>query len=98
MSVNFNGSVDTRLPSKVLYLPSSYSMARRVRASMRKCFSHLGHTLKLASRSFFQMIWRQPSHFTHNPSVRTFFSPELSMAPDSRLNQLIISTRSHAAP
>ena len=30
-----------------------------------------------------------PSHFTHRPSVRTFFSPEVSSSPDCRLNQVI---------
>src|SRR5208282_3213057 len=56
---------------------------------MRKCFSHFGHTFKFSSRSFFQMICRQFSHFTHNPSVRTVFLPELSRSPDSRLNHAI---------
>src|SRR5208282_1149771 len=58
---------------------------------MRKCLSHFGQTLRLSSRSFFQMICRQLSHFTHRPSVRTFFSPEVSSSPDSRLNQAIDS-------
>jgi hypothetical protein len=31
----------------------------------------LGQTFQLDSRSFFQMIWRQPSHFCQRPSVRT---------------------------
>src|SRR5579864_4148251 len=53
---------------------------------MRKCLSHLGQTLRLSSRSFFQMIWRQLSHFTHRPSVRTLRSPEVSSSPDWRLN------------
>src|SRR5208282_743961 len=48
-----------------------------------------GQTLRLSSRSFFQIIWRQPSHFTHSPSVRTLFSPEVSNSPDCRLNQAI---------
>ena len=52
--------------------------ASRVRASMRKCLSHFGHTFKFSSRSFFQMICRQFSHFTHKPSVRTVFLPEVS--------------------
>src|SRR5258708_39896804 len=56
---------------------------------MRKCLSHFGQTLRLSSRSFFQIICRQPSHFTHSPSVRTFFSPEVSNSPDCRLNQVI---------
>src|SRR5438477_2576451 len=54
---------------------------------MRKCRSHLGQTLRLSSRSFFQMIWRHWSHFTHSPSVRTLFSPEVSSSPDCLLNQ-----------
>src|SRR4029077_4879927 len=49
---------------------------------MRKCLSHLGQTLRLSSRSFFQMNWRQLSHFTHRPSVRTLRSPAVSSAPD----------------
>src|ERR1700745_2782237 len=53
---------------------------------MRKCLSHLGQTLRLSSRSFFQMIWRQLSHFTHRPSVRTLRSPEVSSSPDWRLH------------
>src|ERR1700728_915645 len=56
---------------------------------MRKCFSHFGHTFKFSSRSFFQMICRQFSHFTHNPSVRTVFSPDELSSPDSRLNEAI---------
>ena len=88
-STNFNGSVDDRFPSKVSYWFSSSSCARRVRASIRKCFSHFGHTFMFSSRSFFQMICRQSSHFTHNPSVRTVFSPEVSSSPDCRLNQVI---------
>src|SRR5271170_1166824 len=56
---------------------------------MRKCFSHFGQTFKLSSRSFFQMICRQFSHFTHKPSVRTVFLPEVSSSPPSRLNQAI---------
>src|SRR5256885_16149898 len=56
---------------------------------MRLCFSHLGQTLRFTSRSFFQMICRQLSHFTQRPSVRTFFSPEVSSSPDWRLNQAI---------
>src|SRR6185369_7471625 len=89
MSVNFRGSVDFRLVSNISNWPSSTSIPMRVRASIRKCFSQFGQTLKFASRSFFQIILRQPSHFTHRPSVRTFFSPVASIAPDSRLNQLI---------
>ena len=76
-------------PSKVSYRLSSSNWASRVRASMRKCLSHFGQTFMFSSRSFFQMIWRQFSHFTHKPSVRTFFSPEVSNSPDSRLNQAI---------
>src|SRR5580704_11978578 len=77
------------LPSNVSYWLSSSNRASRARASIRKCLSHFGQTFMFSSRSFFQMIWRQPSHFTHNPSVRTFFSPEVSNSPDSRLNQAI---------
>src|SRR6202140_4721776 len=88
-STNFSGSVETRLLSEISYLLSSKSCARRARASMRKCLSHLGQTLKLSSRSFFQIIWRQPSHLTQRPSVRTFFSPEVSSSPDCRLNQVM---------
>src|SRR6202161_2789263 len=88
-STNFSGSVDEISPSKVSYLLSSSSKANRVRASIRKCLSHFGQTFILSSRSFFQIICRQPSHFTHNPSVRTVFRPEVSSSPDSRLNQAI---------
>src|SRR5271157_5264401 len=88
-STNLSGSLETRLPSKTSYRLSSRSCARRARASMRKCLSHFGQTLKLSSRSFFQIIWRQLSHFTHRPSVRTFFSPDVSSSPDCRLNQVI---------
>ena len=77
-SVNFSGSVETRLPSSVSYWPSSSSWPSRVRASMRKCRSHLGQTLRFWSRSFFQMIWRHWSHLTQRPSVLTRFSPEVS--------------------
>src|SRR5271170_3251806 len=58
---------------------------------MRKCLSHLGQTFRLSSMSFFQMIWRQLSHLIQSPSVRTFFSPEVSSSPDSRLNHVIRS-------
>src|SRR5260370_13354660 len=54
---------------------------------MRKCRSHLGQTFQFWSRSFFQITWRQPSHFTHKPSVRTRFSLESSRYVFSRLNQ-----------
>src|SRR6202030_1592860 len=88
-STNFRGSVEVRLESETSYSLSSRSWARRVRASMRKCRSHLGQTLKFSSRSFFQMICRQVSHFTHSPSVRTLRSPEVSSSPACRLNQAI---------
>ena len=88
-STNFSGSVEARLSLKVSYSPSSNRFASRVRASMRKCLPHFGQTFWFSSRSFFQMIWRQLSHFTHNPSVRIFFSPEASRSPDCRLNQAI---------
>src|SRR5271169_4352441 len=88
-STNFSGSVDAISPSKVSYWLSSSNRASRVRASIRKCLSHFGQTFMFSSRSFFQMICRQPSHFTHNPSVLTRFSPEVSSSPDSRLNQAI---------
>src|SRR5271165_799921 len=65
---------------------------------MRKCFSHLGHTFRFSSRSFFQIICRQLSHFTHKPSVRTVFLPEVSTSPDSRLNQAIGAVLSSRLP
>ncbi len=88
-STNLRGSVDDKFASKVSYSFSSSNNASRIRASMRKCFWHFGQTFKFSSRSFFQMICRHPSHFTHNPSVRTVFAPEVSNSPDSRLNQAI---------
>src|ERR1039457_3697761 len=88
-STNFSGSVEARSLSKTSYLLSSRSCASRVRAWMRKCLSHLGQTFKFSSRSFFQIICRQLSHFTHSPSVRTRFSPAVSISPDCRLNQVI---------
>src|SRR5208337_623190 len=88
-STNFNGSVEDRLPSNVSYWLLSSNWANRVRASIRKCLSHFGQTFRFSSRSFFQMICRQLSHFTHRPSVRTFFSPAASISPDCRLNQVI---------
>jgi len=42
----------------------------RAAASIRMCAPHFGQTFQLDSRSFFQMICRQPSHFSHSPSVR----------------------------
>src|SRR3954465_14401343 len=54
---------------------------------MRKWRSHLVQTFQFASRSFFQMTWRQSSHFTHSPSVRTRFSAVASISSFSRLNQ-----------
>src|SRR6201993_1972430 len=80
-------------PSNVVYWLSSSNCASRVRASIRKCLSHFGHTFMFSSRSFFQMICRQFSHFTHNPSVLTRFSPEVSSSPVSRLNQAIFELR-----
>src|SRR5581483_10872368 len=85
-SMNFSGSVELRFEAKTSYSLSSSNCDRRLRASIRKCLSHLVQTLRLSSRSFFQIIWRQFSHFTHNPSVRTFFSPEVSNSPDCLLN------------
>src|ERR1039458_1290202 len=90
---HFSGSVEARSLSKTSYLLSSRSCASRVRASMRKCLSHLGQTFKFSSRSFFQIICRQLSHFTHSPSVRTRFSPAVSISPDCRLNQVIRNHR-----
>src|SRR3954469_13461419 len=58
---------------------------------MRKWRSHLVQTFQFASRSFFQMTWRQSSHFTHSPSVRTRFSAVASISLFSRLNQDIRS-------
>src|ERR1700730_18261152 len=92
-STNFSGSVEARFASETSYSLSSRSCARRARASMRKCRSHLGQTLRFSSRSFFQMICRQVSHFTHSPSVRTLRSPEVSSSPDCRLNQVIAVVR-----
>src|ERR1041384_1399081 len=89
-STNFSGSVEEISASTTSYWFSSSNCASRVRASMRKCLSHFGQTFIFSSRSFFQMIWRQLSHFTHSPSVRTFFSPEASSSPDCRLNQAIL--------
>src|SRR6478672_4437531 len=91
-STNFKGSVEVRLESETSYSLSSSNWDRRVRASMRKWRSHLGQTLRFSSRSFFQMICRQVSHFTHNPSVRTLRSPEVSSSPACRLNQAIKSS------
>src|SRR5438270_7925629 len=54
---------------------------------MRKWRSHLVQTFQFASRSFFQMTWRQSSHLTHRPSVRTRFSAVASISLFSRLNQ-----------
>src|SRR6185369_11274451 len=88
-STKCRGSVEVRLESETSYSLSSSSWPRRVRASMRKCRSHLGQTLKFSSRSFFQIIWRQVSHFTHSPSVRTLRSPEVSSSPACRLNHAI---------
>jgi len=48
---------------------------------MRKCLSHLDRRSD-SLRVFFQMIWRQLSHFTQRPSVRIFFSPEASSSPE----------------
>src|SRR5215471_4609114 len=93
-STNFRGSVETRFESKTSYWLSSSNWERRVRASIRKCLSHLGQTFKFSSRSFFQITWRQPSHLTHRPSVRTFFSPEVSNSPDWRLNHVIVIVES----
>src|SRR5215831_1294207 len=61
---------------------------------MRKWRSHFGQTLRFSSKSFFQITWRQPSHLTHRPSVRTFFSPEVSNSPDWRLNHVIVIVES----
>src|SRR3954469_19475522 len=58
---------------------------------MRKWRSHFVQTFQLASRSFFQMTWRQSSHFTHRPSVRTRFSAVASISLFSRLNQDIVT-------
>src|SRR6185312_1375647 len=52
---------------------------------------HLVHTFRLSSSSFFQMIWRQPSHLTHRPSVRTRFSSVAWISLDSRLNHAKIA-------
>src|SRR6185312_9861901 len=52
---------------------------------------HLVHTFRLSSSSFFQMIWRQPSHLTQRPSVRTRFSSVAWISLDSRLNHAKIT-------
>src|SRR5580700_9809852 len=66
-------------------------MASRALASIRKWWPHLPQVFSVFSRSFFQVISRQPSHFSHRPSVRTVCvesSPFGLFAPfDSRLNQ-----------
>src|SRR5690242_10520405 len=55
---------------------------------MRECAPHLGQTLWLPSRSFFQMICRHPSHFSQRPSVRMWRAPCSDVGVDfSRLNQ-----------
>ena len=86
------GPTERRSWSKVSYSPPSSSSLSRATASMRECAPHLAQTFQLASRSFFQMIWRQPSHFCHRPSVRTRRSASLRLGSFwslglSRLNQ-----------
>src|ERR1019366_6258556 len=98
LSTNPSGSLDRSSVSGRLYSTSSSSSFRRVTASMRLCAPHLGQTLQLLSRSLFQMIWRQPSHFCHRPSVRTLRSLSFNLgssssSPLSRLNQDIQALR-----
>ena len=98
LSTKPSGSLERRSVSKRVYTPSSSSSFSRVTASMRLCAPHLVQTFQLFSRSFFQMIWRQPSHFCHRPSVRTLRSlsfnlGSLSSSPLSRLNQDIQALR-----
>src|SRR6202161_3489445 len=60
----------------------------RLRASSRRWCPHFGQTWRLASRSALKSNWPQPSHFCHNPSVRTFFSAGFgSISFSCRLNQ-----------
>jgi len=56
-----------------------YSTARR--------FLVLASCMHAGTRIIRVTSWRQSSHFTHRPSVRMVFSPELSSSVDSRLNQ-----------
>ncbi len=91
VSEKFSGSVDSRVSSCVSMLSSSSSSIRRSAEPMRKWYSHLGHTFRFSSSSFFQMICRHPSHFTHSPSVRTRFSSFAWISLDSRLNHAKIA-------
>src|ERR1035437_5492957 len=69
-------------------------MSMRCRAPILKWCWHLGQTLRLASRSAFQMTARQAAHLIHKPSVRTRDSATAAAplrpgpySPPSRLNQ-----------
>src|SRR5258707_10190058 len=60
----------------------------RLRASSRRWGPHLGHTCRLASNSALKTYCPQPSHFCHNPSMRTLFSAVFgSISFSCRLNQ-----------
>src|SRR5215831_18381997 len=74
-------------------LSSSRSSIRRCAESMRKWKLHFVQTLRFSSNSFFQIIWRQPSHFSHSPSVRTRFSSFAWISLDSRLNHANVRTQ-----
>src|ERR1700733_11246390 len=87
ISTNSSGSVDTSSRSTNWY-PGSSRLATRLRASRRRWYPHLGQTCRFASNSALKMDWPQPSHFCHNPSVRTFFSAGFgSISFSCRLNQ-----------
>src|SRR5262252_4451372 len=64
---------------------------------MRKCWPHLEQTLRFVSRSFFQMIWRQLSHFSHSPSVLTRFSLSSILGGSVDLSRLNQDTRDKVA-
>src|ERR1700678_4771903 len=66
----------------------------RWRAPILKWCWHLGQTFRLASRSAFQKVCRQPRHLVHRPSVRTCLLlasepplPPGPYSPSPRLNQ-----------
>src|SRR5712692_5966517 len=85
--------LEERLASCSVQVASSSSISRRRRAPSLKWWSHFGHTCQLASRSFFQMIFRHAAHFSHMPSVRTRLSSGGTgswIGSFSRLNQAIV--------
>ena len=51
----------------------------RCRAPMRKCLSHFGQTIRLASRSAFQIVWRQPSHLIQRLVTNTVYAPPIKL-------------------